>query len=233
MPPRNLIAIIFLFISISLAQNVLCADNPEMHYQLGNESFVRGDYEKAIQEYNKVLAMGLQRKEIYNNLGLAYARSPEGYVNAIENFKKAIEIEPAYVDAYINLGSVYIKKGQYKEAAAAFRQSVSVKPDSGNGYFGLGWSNLIGKINVIESLEAFKMAAKINPGSPQVQFGLGLAYVAAGKKQMALEPITALRKMERGDLANMIEEAIRTGAIIQEDLQKENLLKGGFEPSKD
>jgi tetratricopeptide (TPR) repeat protein len=211
--------------------SLACADDPEVHYQAGNRHLLEDDYQKAIQEYEAALAGGTGSPEIYNNLGLAYSHSGLSYTKAVENFKKAIELEPDYPDAYADLGLAYIGAGEYEKAIKSFQQLLEIDPGHARGYFGLGWAYLMGKIDSAKAIQAFEKAIQLDPGQAEAYLGLGLAFVARGQKQLALEPITVLRKMNRDDLAGTVENAIKVGDAYQESLQgspsKGNLLPSG------
>ena len=49
--------------------------------------------------------------------------------SAINEFKKAIELKPDYVDAHFGLGAMYFKKGLYDLAVRHVEQAILIKPD--------------------------------------------------------------------------------------------------------
>jgi TolB-like protein/Tfp pilus assembly protein PilF len=70
------------------------------------------------------------------NLGLgdmlAFAHAHRQYDQAIEQFRKMIELEPAQralAGAYWHLGAVYEKKGMYVEAIAEYQKSLNLSAD--------------------------------------------------------------------------------------------------------
>ncbi|HTY44726.1 MAG TPA: tetratricopeptide repeat protein [Patescibacteria group bacterium] len=198
-----------------------CETSSSGQEQAANDYFQQGDYHKAIREYEALLEQGFKHPQIYNNLGLAYTRSGESYVKAVESFKNALALDPQYTEAYANMGLAYIGKEDYPSAIKSFEDLLKINPDYAKGYFGLGWAYLMGKMDNAKALQAFEKALRIDPALSEAYLGLGLAFVAQGQKQMALEPITTLRRMGRDDFANMLETAMRAGAqALQESLKK-------------
>ena len=62
------------------------------------------------------------------NKGIDYYQSGQ-YSLAIESFKRAIEFDPNYIDAYFNMGSLLEYLNQDEEALNAFKQIILRKPD--------------------------------------------------------------------------------------------------------
>ncbi|MGE3062289.1 MAG: tetratricopeptide repeat protein [bacterium] len=68
-----------------------------------------GYFEKAEEEYNKILLKKDGFAELYNNIGnIMYLKGY--YEKAIENYEKAIEASPKLAHPYYNLGQIYLKK---------------------------------------------------------------------------------------------------------------------------
>ncbi|MBI3619798.1 tetratricopeptide repeat protein [Candidatus Roizmanbacteria bacterium] len=63
----------------------------------------------------------------HNNLGDIYSRKGQ-YDISIQEFKKAIEINPRYGDAYNNLGNVYVKIGKVNEAIKMYQAALVLNP---------------------------------------------------------------------------------------------------------
>lgn len=61
------------------------------------------------------------------------------YDEAIESFRNAIRIEPEYIDAYYNLGSVLEYLQQYDAALAVFKQIIVRKPDDYDSVYKAAW----------------------------------------------------------------------------------------------
>lgn len=58
------------------------------------------------------------------------ARAPEGYGEAIEEFKQAARLAPEWAEPYYNLGLLQEKTGQYGAALESFRQYLLLAPNS-------------------------------------------------------------------------------------------------------
>jgi Flp pilus assembly protein TadD len=76
--------------------------------------------------------------KFYNNRGIAYGEKGQ-YDQAISDFNKAIEINPAYGKAYTNRGIVYRLKGQYDRAISDFNKAIQINPLDAQAYNSLAW----------------------------------------------------------------------------------------------
>lgn len=71
-------------------------------FSAGNQSYVEGRFDQAIQRYEALVAAGVQHEDLYYNLGNAYFRS--GRLGpAIHNYERALRIDPAHEDARFNM----------------------------------------------------------------------------------------------------------------------------------
>lgn len=70
------------------------------------------------------------------NQGLQQYKA-KSYNSAIASFKKAISIEPTFVDAYYNIASVYVCTKQYDKAIDAYSQVLKINPNDFDAIFEL------------------------------------------------------------------------------------------------
>jgi tetratricopeptide (TPR) repeat protein len=90
------IAVIIFFSSVLLAQT------PDVLMQNANKFYQDGNFDSAIQTYQKILGQGFESGTMYFNLGNAYFRSGKlGY--AIYNYEKGLKLEPNDEDLAYNL----------------------------------------------------------------------------------------------------------------------------------
>jgi len=71
-----------------------------------NKAYYENDFDKAMFLYEKLLNSVKENSNLYYNLGVIYLRKGK-YKKAIEEFKKATQINPKNADAYYNLGIIY------------------------------------------------------------------------------------------------------------------------------
>ncbi len=108
-------------------------------------------------------------------------------------FKKAIEINPYNVGAYVTMGRLYSGAGKISLAQKIFKRAIDINPRDYGGYAGLGWIyRTQGKFSLAE--EAFKKAEKLNPQSDEQYAALYALYQEMGKLKLAKK---YERKMER------------------------------------
>ena len=93
------------------------------------------------------LTYGQTAEEYYN---IANNKSDsKDYQGAIENYTKAIELNPNYSIAYVNRGDSKIKIQDYKGAIADFSKAIELNPKNSDAYYNRGVSN--SKLNQKES----------------------------------------------------------------------------------
>lgn len=119
------------------------------------------------------------------DLGVQHIEKTE-YSEAIDAYKKAVQIKPSYVEAYITLGMVSSMLSRYDEAIEAFKKAAKLKPNNAEVFYNLG--NAYKEVEKHEeAIEAFKQAVKINPNFAEAHYNLGAAYLASGDKPSARE----------------------------------------------
>ena len=69
----------------------------------------------------------------YYNRGTKHI-SKNNYNSAIENFTKAIKIDPDYADAYYTHGTVYYWQEDYDNAIEDYNQAIRINPNLFEAY---------------------------------------------------------------------------------------------------
>ena len=86
-----------------------------LYYRLGVGFYQNGNYIKAMQEFIRAKMLYQYSAKNYNAIGIIYMKTDREN-RAVKNFKKAVKINPQFSDAYYNLGLIYIKKKNYRQA---------------------------------------------------------------------------------------------------------------------
>ena len=119
---------------------------------------------------------------------------------AIEEFRIAIQLDPAYADAYNNLGVAYGNKGMTDAAIEQFRKAIELNPGSAEAHNNLGFAyGKAGKVD--EGIEEYKTAISLQPAYAEAYNNLGIAYGELGRVQ---EEADAYRRTIRLDPENTI-----------------------------
>ncbi|MDX9858671.1 MAG: tetratricopeptide repeat protein [candidate division Zixibacteria bacterium] len=87
----------------SIAETEL-PESPELDYNIGNVQYQQGDYQAALERYDKAIKTDdvLQQARAHYNSGNAHFKAQD-YPKAIESYKKALEVAPDDMDAKFNL----------------------------------------------------------------------------------------------------------------------------------
>ncbi|MEP6517071.1 tetratricopeptide repeat protein [Microcoleus vaginatus] len=91
---------------------------------------------------------------------------------AISCYRRAIQLQPSYADAYHNLGEVLSVRGQWEEAIAAYRKAIDLNPNFDAPHYGLGkaWASLDRRE---EAIACYRRAIELNPNLVQAYQSLG------------------------------------------------------------
>jgi tetratricopeptide (TPR) repeat protein len=135
--------------------------------------------------WNDVIRKSSHKSRPYHNRALAY-QNIKGYGVAIEDYSKAIRLDPQFTEAYINRGILYAKLGNFEQATADYRQAIKLKPDSAFAYNNLANASAMeGKLD--EAINYFDQAIKLDPKFSEAYSNRGLAYSKKGQIKQALE----------------------------------------------
>ncbi|KKL49433.1 hypothetical protein LCGC14_2315570 [marine sediment metagenome] len=115
-------------------QELLVQDpgNPLLLAKLGDIFYERGDFNKAVLEYKKVLQLAPDDVDTYNDLGLAYhfTGRPE---EALSSFQKGIEVDPSFQRIWLSLGFVQASNKNLTAAQEALKKAIEIAPASSMG----------------------------------------------------------------------------------------------------
>lgn len=121
---RNPMAKDFYTLAIDMAP-----DNWGSYYDLAMYLQDNGSPEKALEIYDTLDARMPGNYQILFNKGYVNMVYLFEYDKAIENFDKALEINPKSVDALLNKGVAFEQKGNYKQARSIYLQILKDNPN--------------------------------------------------------------------------------------------------------
>lgn len=133
-------------------------------------------------------------ERVYTILGNAYSR--KGLLDeAIEQYIKAIEVRPDYVDAYNNLGNRYLDKGLSGKAVEYYQQAIHLDPLSYYAYNNLG-SVYFRKGELDKSLKCYQKVLELNPYVRDAYYNLGMVYCKKKLYNKAAQTWSAVLKID-------------------------------------
>jgi tetratricopeptide (TPR) repeat protein len=92
-------------------------------------------FDKAIENYQKLAAVSPTDANVHNSMGSVYAEMGK-IPDAQAEFQKAAQLDPANAArAYYNLGAILTNSGKLDEAAAAFKKATEIDPKYADAYF--------------------------------------------------------------------------------------------------
>ena len=111
-----------------------------------------GDWEAAYPYLKRAVEMNPNYAEGYNHLGVFYSRN-KNYMEAINNFKKALRCDFTLIEAHYNIGSLYVERKEYNMALPHFKEVVLANPEDYETYFLMGLCSI--HCNEENAAEAF------------------------------------------------------------------------------
>ena len=102
------------------------------------------------------------------------ANNSNDYKIIIDNYTKAIKVNPDYEDAYYARGWAYISLGIYQFAINDFDSLIRINPDYADAYYARGFAyDDLG--NYQQAIDDYSSAIKINPNNAKAYLFRGTA----------------------------------------------------------
>jgi len=170
----------------------LAPDDYDISYTLGLVYLKQQRLAPAQQIYERLLRRLGDRPQLHVLFGRAYRET--GFLPAaIDEFKRAVALDPHFPRAHYYLGLTYLLKdgaARLDDAAQEFRVELGAHPDEffANYYLGIVCAIQRKWEPAITFLEK---ASRVEPNNPDPYFHLGQAYQALDKHELA---VASLRK---------------------------------------
>jgi tetratricopeptide (TPR) repeat protein len=111
---------------------VVAYDNRGIHYSR------KGEYDRAIPDFDEAIRLDPKFAQAYNNRGIAY-NNKGSYDHAIADFDEAIRLNPKFTLAYYNRGLSYGRKGELNRAIADLDEAIRLNPKYSAAYNSRGF----------------------------------------------------------------------------------------------
>jgi serine/threonine protein kinase/tetratricopeptide (TPR) repeat protein len=154
----------------------------QVYVTLGMIHTGTGDYDQAIRNLERALALDPLDADAYRELANAYEKL--GKLNEAESTHlNAIVVRPNYWAAHYELGRFYFRQARYGEAEKEFQTVVELTPDNARGYSSLGAVAYEQK-RYEEAATMYEKSVAIKP-SNVAYHNLGTLYFYLGRYQDA------------------------------------------------
>ena len=173
------------------------ASNGERLLILGNEAGANGNAVKQKEYLEQLVAAYPKDERGHFNLG-GYYFGQQDMTQAIDHYKKATELAPAYSPAYNILGYAYRQNGDYANAEQAFKKYIELIPSDPNPYD--SYAELLLKMGKFDdSIVQYRKALVIDPNFINSYQGIAAALMYQGKPDEAAAELQKITDRARSD----------------------------------
>jgi tetratricopeptide (TPR) repeat protein len=152
----------------------------------------RARFDRSLAEFVAAQTYNADRPEGRSRLAQLYSLRGNAEA-AIAEYRKAMDIDPTYVQAYANLADLFRARGVDSEAEAVLRQGMAKVPSAGALRHALGLVYVRQKRGA-EALKLFAEATKLDPGNARYVYVYAVALNDTGQPQQAMKVLEAARK---------------------------------------
>lgn len=178
-------------------------------YHKGLEYATQGKFKEAKKEFEKSLKIDEFYTEAIDSLraiknvitqkieaetaihlfkGISFADIVK-HDQAVEEFTKAIEISPRFVDAYLFRGLSYDVRCQYNQAIKEFTKAIEINPRDAMAYNARGFTYR--KMDQYDlAIKDYTKSIEINPSDVTAYINRGLVYDDKGQRDQAIKDYT-------------------------------------------
>ena len=188
--------------------------NIQLHQRLGFHYKDLKQFDKAVDEFKKVLEISSNSQ--HARIGLGFCYLDQGKIeDALNEFSQASNLGSGNEHVHQGLGSCYQRKKQFDQAADEFKKALALNPDNYYAHEGLAYC-YEGLKQFDLSIGEFSWALKVHPDNEHYHMGLGCCYEGLKQFDKAIDEFKQALKINPN-----IECADRCIASCNENLKKQ------------
>ncbi|MFH0736960.1 MAG: AAA family ATPase [Candidatus Micrarchaeota archaeon] len=154
------------------------------YYQAGNDFYEKGDYDRAIENYNMAILLNPVFSEAYFNRALSYYQL-KNFDKSVADYTKSMELDPQNPIIFNNRGDAFYRKQDFQSAIKDYDKAIQLNPNYLKAFYNRGLS--YASVEEYEkAVEDFSKVVKIKPDFAEAYHLRGLAYEYAGTMSSAV-----------------------------------------------
>jgi tetratricopeptide (TPR) repeat protein len=196
----SLISILMLLLFLGLS----CSKKDEPSKKISGPSHNPYSSESVFDEVQRKLKENPNDPDALYHMADLYERNSQ-YKEAIDTYKKVLQIKPDSGYVYFKIGTAYDRLDQPSEAVTAFQAAIKYMPSYAVAYNNMGVA--YGKLNKPDKeIAALKKAIKLRPRYSSARYNLGITYLKVSDKKEALKEYKALKDFDEGTAEALMKE---------------------------
>ena len=146
--------------------------------------FNNGKLRQSLSESSQMLET-FPNSIVLCNISGASSAGLKQFDAALKYYKKALEINPDYAEAYYNMGIALKDNGDLDAAIDSYKKALEIKPDYVGAYFNTG--NILKDTGDLEAaIDSYKKALEIKPDYAEAYNNIGLTLKDKGDLEEAI-----------------------------------------------
>jgi tetratricopeptide (TPR) repeat protein len=161
----------------------------------GNHYSRKGEYDRAIQDYNQSIKSNPNYPNAFNNRGAAYQKQGD-YERAIKDFDEAIKLKPDYSIALANRAEAYGNNAEYDRAKEDYDAAIRLQPTLQDVWSGRCWIRAaLGELE--RALSDCNEALRLQPNAAATTFeSRGFTYLKMGQWDSAITDYNSALRLD-------------------------------------
>jgi tetratricopeptide (TPR) repeat protein len=165
----------------------------------GDEHFLKDEYDKAIECYDKAIEADPYVIDAWHKKGNALYNK-ENYDEAIECYDRASLINPNHFDSWYKKGLTYKKKNNHDQAIKCYDRAIQIRANSSTAWYEKGISLSYFK-RYEDAIKCYDNAIELNPKHVEAWYRKGYAFYEMQQDDEALRCYNRAKEIDP-DLRN-------------------------------
>ena len=144
-----------------------------------------GQTQEALALFQQVVEANADHIRAHEGLAMAHSTASD-WESGEKHFAKLIQLQPMQARHYINLGTMYHRKGDYQKAVDTLRRALQRDRKNSRSYFLLGLAYRKLKQTAM-AVSAYKESIRITPDFAEAHLNLANVYLDMGSLQQAMQ----------------------------------------------
>jgi len=164
------------------------------------------NWSAAEKEFKRSIELKPDYATAHEWYAIHYLTATGRFEEAVQEMKRALELEPASLVMNTFMGATLYYAGRYDEAIDQCRRTIEMDPNFAVAHWHLGLAYEQRQV-LDAATEEFKKAISLSAGSPLMKAALGRAYAKSQKKHEANEMLNELSELSKQQYVSAYEVA--------------------------